>query len=215
MLPQIDEQMAGLKTQYPGEGEFVAALEAQGMTEEQLTADIKLFLEVKNFLEKEFYEKITATEDEALAYYGANSEQFTQEEQIRARHILMMVDQNADDAQKAEVHTRMEAVLEKARAGEDFAELAEEFSEGPSNVQGGDLGFFGPGSHGSAFQRCGFCPRAGEISDIVETQFGYHIIKLEEKKEGGMTPYEEVSEQIAAYLPRIKSEWSWMLTWLI
>ncbi|MBI9102765.1 MAG: peptidyl-prolyl cis-trans isomerase [Spirochaetales bacterium] len=170
------------------------------MTSEALKTDISLFITVRNFLEEEFYGKITASDEDAQNYYDANPTAFLQPEQVRARHILLLLEAGADEARKAEVYARIEVILEKAKAGEDFAELAKEYSEGPSNVQGGDLGFFGRGAMVPPFDMAVFALEPGEISDIVETQFGYHIIKLEEKQEGSMSVFEDVAEQIKAYL---------------
>ena len=98
----------------------------------------------------------------------------------------------------------MEEILAKANSGEDFAELAVENSECPSAAQGGDLGYFGRGQMVPPFEEAAFALAPGEISGIVETSFGYHIIKVEDKKEAGTMEFDGVSENIISYLTELK-----------
>jgi len=100
----------------------------------------------------------------------------TQSGQIRANHILLST-RGKDEAAKAEAKTKIEGLLKRARAGADFAELARANSEGPSKSRGGDLGFFGKGQMVPEFEKAAFALKEGQISDVVETQYGYHIIK--------------------------------------
>ncbi|UCE17830.1 MAG: peptidylprolyl isomerase [Gemmatimonadota bacterium] len=103
-----------------------------------------------------------------------------QQEAVRIAHLLL--EAKPGDDVKREALGRIQDILNESKAGADFAKLAEQYSEGPSASVGGDLGFFGPGTMVPEFERAAFALDVGEVSQIVETQFGYHIIKLEEKR---------------------------------
>jgi peptidyl-prolyl cis-trans isomerase C len=133
---------------------------------------------------------------------------------VHARHILIKLAPDADEAAKAEAHKKIEAVQEKALKGGDFAELAKVHSEGPSNARGGDLGFFGRGQMVKPFEEAAFALEPGKISDIVETRFGYHLIKVEEKKAERALSFDEVKPQLMDKLKRDKIEQQ-MMTYLL
>ncbi|MBK0113245.1 peptidylprolyl isomerase [Delftia sp. S67] len=119
--------------------------------------------------------------------YAAHPERFKTQEEVRARHILVS---GQDDAAKA----KAEQLLKQLRDGADFAKLAEQESADKSNAsKGGDLGFFGKGKMVPAFENAAFdLKNKGDISDVVATQFGFHIIQLEERRAAGTKPFEEV-----------------------
>ena len=96
-------------------------------------------------------------------------------------------------------------VLALAKEGNDFAELAEEHSEGPSKDNGGDLGFFPRGAMVPSFEEAAFALQEGEISAVVETQFGYHIIKVTGRKDARQVPFEEVKDQLKQSMMQQKS----------
>jgi peptidyl-prolyl cis-trans isomerase C len=146
------------------------------------------------------------TEAEVKNVYDENPEDFKQKAQVHARHILIKVAADADEAAKAEARKKIEAVEEKAKKGTDFAELAKTHSEGPSNVRGGDLGFFGRGQMVKPFEEAAFGLEPGKISDVVETRFGYHLIKVEERKKERTLSFDEVKPQLMEKLKRGKLE---------
>ena len=104
-------------------------------------------------------------------------------EQVKASHILVKVDAGADEAKKAEARKKIQEIQQKVKAGGDFEALATENSDCPSKAKGGDLGFFERGQMVKPFEEAAFALKPGEVSGIVETQFGYHIIKVQEKKD--------------------------------
>jgi peptidyl-prolyl cis-trans isomerase D len=130
--------------------------------------------------------------------YNENIEQYTTPEQVRASHILLKTDGKDDAAVKA----RAEDVLKQAKApGADFAALAKKYSEDDANAKnGGDLDFFGKGRMVPEFDRVAFSMEPGQISDLVKTEYGYHIIKLTDKKPGGTKKLDEVRQQIVDQL---------------
>lgn len=144
--------------------------------------------------------KITVDDSATKSYYDENLGKYTQEEQRRARHILL----KADAGSSAEVHQQQlkkaEEVLAMARGGQDFAALANEYSEGPSKAQGGNLGLFSRGQMVKPFEEAVFALPLGGISDVVKTTFGYHIIKVEEIQPSVTRPYNEVQEEIRIVL---------------
>ena len=143
-----------------------------------------------------FKDRISITEKEIQSFYEYNSEVYNQPKQIKARHILFELAEDASKETEEKVRKTAEAVLAKARKGEDFAKLAAAYSSGPSKSKGGDLGYFKKGQMTPAFEEAAFALKNGEISDLVRTPFGYHIIKVEDIKEARTQPLEEVHDQI-------------------
>ncbi len=149
---------------------------------------------------KDFEGEVEITEKEIESYYEYNAKMYSQPKQVKAKHILLKVEPDDTEEVKNKVKERAEKVLEKARKGEGFAALAKEYSEGPSKSQGGDLGYFKTGQMEPPFEEAAFALKKGEISDLVQTRFGYHIILVEDIKEAGMTPLGKVREDILAAL---------------
>ena len=141
--------------------------------------------------------------DEIKKYYEDNRFRYTDlEEQVRARHILLKVDKDAKEEVKAEVRAKIEGILARVRSGEDFADLAREFSEDPgSGKKGGDLGYNPRGRMVPEFDKVMFALKPGDISDVVETQYGFHIIKVEDTRKGNVS-LEEATPEISDKLFR-------------
>lgn len=127
-------------------------------------------------------------------YYTKNRDEFREPEKVKARHILLEVE---SEEEKKKVKERAKEILEEAKSKEtDFAELAKKYSEGPSASKGGELGYFERGKMVKPFEDAAFSLQPGEISDLVETRFGYHIIKVEDKKPPETSPFEKVKSDI-------------------
>lgn len=149
------------------------------------------------YLKKEIVGKINVTEEDMSIYYKAHQDEFRTPEMVRARHILVRVGKDAPEEDKKKARDKIGDILKKIKAGEDFAKLATEFSDDPgSKNKGGDLGFFPKGRMAPEFENAAFSMKPGEVSDIVETPFGFHIIKVEEKKESILQPYEKVKDKV-------------------
>jgi peptidyl-prolyl cis-trans isomerase C len=110
----------------------------------------------------------------------------------------------ADEAKKAEARTKIESLQTKLNKGEDFGALAKEYSEGPSGPKGGDLGFFGRGQMVKPFEETAFTMKPGQVSEMVETKFGYHIIMVTDRTPEGTLSYEEVRDRLEQYLKQQK-----------
>jgi peptidyl-prolyl cis-trans isomerase D len=143
-----------------------------------------------------FKDKVKISDGEVRVYYEDNIDMFSEKKQVKARHILFKLAQDASEEKVKEVKQKAEAVLKKAKAGEDFAALAKKYSEGPTAKDGGELGYFSAGEMVKPFEEAAFKMKKGEISDLVRTRFGYHIIKVEDVKKARTKPLEEVRNQI-------------------
>jgi peptidyl-prolyl cis-trans isomerase C len=153
------------------------------------------------YLDAEIAQKTKVEEEEINRYYEENKVKFEIPEKIKARHILIQVKKTAAEQEQKKAKAKLEKVLQRVRAGEDFAKLATEFSEDPgSKKQGGDLGFFTRGMMAPEFEKAAFSLKPGEVSDIVQTNFGFHIIRYEERKEPFVQPISAVREQLAQAL---------------
>src|SRR3989454_7979038 len=155
----------------------------------------------------DFLSEVEVKDGEVAEYYALHKEdKFTEPEQVRARHILIKVAADAGADAKTAARKKAEVLLAKVKAGADFAALAKESSEDPGSVaNGGDLGLFLRGHMTPAFEEAAFALQAGGVSDVVETPFGFHVIKVEEHRPGGVKPLEAVHDEIADSLKQERS----------
>ena len=154
------------------------------------------------YLPKDFAALAAPSENEVKAYYDEHrDDRFTAPEEVRARHILIKLPPAADEKARAAARTKAEDVLAKVKKGADFAKLAQDVSEDPGTAgKGGDLGLFSRGHMVPAFDTAAFALEPGAVSDVVETPFGFHIIKVEEKLPGGQKPLDAVRDEIVKTL---------------
>ena len=186
-----DAKIAELRKQIPDPKAFNKALAERNMTLDRLRSDIRKEIAISKMMEAELAN--TVTEAEIREFYDKNPDEFNG---VRASHILIRPE-GFDDASKTKARTTAEGVLKEARGGTDFAELARKHSGDGSAQQGGDLGFFTKASMVPAFSNAAFALEPGQISDVVETQFGFHIIKLAERKN---IPLAEATPKIREFL---------------
>lgn len=140
------------------------------------------------------------TDEEIQKYFDENKENFNQNETVAAAHILIKVDPNDDDAAKAAKRERLEGLRKQLLEGADFAELAKANSDCPSASAGGDLGTFGRGQMVPEFDAAAFSQPTGSVGDIVETQFGYHLIKVTDHQQAKALDFAEVKPRISDIL---------------
>ena len=149
------------------------------------------------YLKREVVDNITVPDDEAKSYYNEHKDEFPTPERIHVRHILIKVDEGASEEDKKLAKEKAEDILKKIKSGEDFEKLASEFSDDTTTKsKGGDIGFVARGRLVKPFEDAAFALKPGEVSDIVETTYGYHIIKVEEKKEEGTDAYDLYKDRI-------------------
>jgi peptidyl-prolyl cis-trans isomerase C len=202
----VDEQLADIKKRFPGEQDYKNALSAMNLTEDEVKTQISRGLAIRELINQEIMSKISVSDEESKAFYDANPQIFKQPEQVKASHILIKVKADATDAQKAEARKKINDIQQKLKAGGDFADLAKEFSEGPSNVRGGDLGYFRRGQMVKPFEDAAFAMQTNEVSDVVETRFGYHLIKVYDKKPEQIVAYADVKEKLGQRMKQEKAE---------
>ncbi|HBG25916.1 MAG TPA: hypothetical protein DDX75_02350 [Phycisphaerales bacterium] len=159
-------------------------------------------------MEDEFAGKITEpNEQQAKAFYDENIEQFKEPEKIHAKHILIKAEDSNDPNQaKAAAKAKAEDLLKKIKEGADFDELAKEHSACPSGKNGGDLGEQPKGTFVPAFEKAAYALEPNQVSDVVETEFGYHIIKLVKHSEAKTTTFEQAKEKIMQHLTNQQKE---------
>ena len=201
---KIDDQIAGIKQRFGNEDNFKKALDSMGLTEAEVRLQIKRGLAIRGLIDQKVADKIVVTEEETKAYYSGNPQFFKQPEQVKASHILIKVEPTADDAAKAAARKKIDEVQQKLKSGGDFAELAKEYSEGPTGPRGGDLGYFGRGQMVKPFEDAAFSIQVNEVSNMVETRFGYHLIRVYDKKPEKTLAYAEVKDKISERLKREK-----------
>jgi peptidyl-prolyl cis-trans isomerase C len=203
----VDARMAEIRKGFPTEDAFKQGIAAQGLTLDQFKAQAKTSIEVSKVIDAEVNSKVAVQDPEVKGFYDQNVERFKQGDSVHAAHILIGVPQGATAEQKAEAKTKAAAVLKTIKAGGDFATLARANSQDPGSAQnGGDLGFFPKGQMTPAFEEAAFKLKPGTVSPLVETPFGFHIIKVMEKRPPRTAPFEEVSGQIRDFLTQGQRE---------
>jgi peptidyl-prolyl cis-trans isomerase C len=190
----INNQLAILKKRFPSETEFNKVLSKNNLSEAAIRAQLERNTAINEFIDKQFVQNVTISDKESKAYYESKPEYFKQPEQVQASHILIKIDSEADESQKAQARKKIEKIQKRLQKGEDFAALAKEFSQCPSQ-------------HGQmvpAFEQVAFALKPGAVSDIVETKFGYHLIKVIGKKPETTIPYKDVKDKLQQHLKREK-----------
>ena len=198
---EVEAQVAQIRSQFPNQQQFEQALAAQKTTLEAVRNDARSEMSVEKLVEGEIAAKVAVKPEAVTDFYQKNQDKFQQGPRVRASHILITVPQGADAAAKQQAKTKAEGILKDLKAGKDFAAAAKENSQDPgSAVNGGDLGFFEQGQMVPPFEQAAFALKPGEMSELVESQFGYHIIKVAEKQGQRVVPLDEAKGQIEQYL---------------
>jgi parvulin-like peptidyl-prolyl isomerase len=185
------------EAQYKSRDAYLRKLENAGFDEKSYAEYVRREIAIQRCAETAFAPK-PVTDADIHEFYVANPDKFRIPEQARARHVLIKLPANADAAQRQAARVRIEDVLAKARKGEDFAELARRYSEDTSASLGGDLGLFARGRMVAPFDEAVFSLKPGKISGVVETEFGYHVVKVEERIPGRVVSEDEARERIRA-----------------
>ncbi len=199
-------KIAAIKGNFPSEEEFKTQLAISGMTDEEFDMEVIYTVKVEKLIDGISANIEDVTIKEAKEFYDTNTDQFENPERVKASHILVKTESDDTEEIKAEKRKKIEELLVRVKGGQDFADIASEHSDCPSSKNGGDLGYFGRGQMVKDFEDAAFALKKGEISGIVETRFGYHIIKLMEKEPASTTPFDEISGEIIDYLFNMKKQ---------
>ena len=198
---EVDSRVQEIQGQFPNEAAFKQMLTARQTTLEQLRSDARQDIAVQKMIDAEVAPKSAVKPEQLADFYAKNPDQFKQPERVHASHILIGVPRGADAAAKAQARAKAEQVLKDVKAGKDFAALAKEHSQDPGSApNGGDLGFFQQGQMVGPFNDAAFSLAPGTVSDLVETEFGFHIIKVAEKQAPRAIALEEVKPRLEQFL---------------
>ena len=186
--------------------DFKKKMAEYGQNFDEVKEQVRKGLSYQKLMEIQPGGKISVTADDAKKYYSENQKRFESPEQVRASHILIRPDPNAPDPNqaKAKALAKIQGLLEKVKAGADFAQLAKTDSACPSATRGGDLDFFPRGQMEPSFEKVAFATDVNQVSGIVETPYGYHIIKVTDRKAAVVTPFEQVKDQLINQLKQRK-----------
>lgn len=200
---KVDQEVAKLKSSFDSELAFTFKIEEGGFTEKTFRENIRQQMSVQHMIANDITEGITVDDAAVEAFYNENLEQMAVPERVHARHILVKFEAG-NDASRAAAEKKLADLEAQVEAGESFALLAIEHSEGPSGQKGGDLGYFERGQMVKEFDDAAFGAKPGSIVGPVETQFGLHLIKVEEHTAPSTVPLTEVEPKIREYLAQQK-----------
>lgn len=204
---EVEARIDEVRKQFPSEELFMQTLASRNLTLEGMRNDARGEIAISRLIESEIADKIAVKPEQVDDFYKKNPDRFKQPEKVRASHILIAFPETADAAARTQAKTKAQQILKDVKAGKDFAALAKQHSQDPgSAVNGGDLGFFEQGRMVGPFNDVAFSLKPGSTSDLVETQFGYHIIRVAEKQPGRTVPLDEVRAQIEQFLQHQNKE---------
>lgn len=204
---EVDKHIEDLRSVYNSDDSFRLKLKDDGFTEESYRDHITRMTAAKIFLDRIRIDAADVSDAELQRYYQDNEARLTLPERVRVRHILLTWKPLGTQDDRAAIRKQMEPILERARNGEDFAALANEFSDDyATRNSGGDTGLFTRGTMVPPFEEVAFSLEPGEISDPVETVFGVHILRLEERSPSRLMPLDEIREQLREHVREEKME---------
>ena len=204
---EVTAKLEGFKTRFGSEAAFQEQIAKSGMTMEKVKADVREGLRQENWINTQINGKDAVADSDVEDFYKKNPDQFKQPEQVRASHILVKVEQDAKPEVVAEKEKAAKAIAARVKKGEAFDKLAKELSEDPSAKENsGDLNFFGKGQMVPEFSDAAFKMKKDEISEPVRSQFGFHVIKVTDRKEAEVVTLEAAKPKLLPYLKQQKRQ---------
>jgi peptidyl-prolyl cis-trans isomerase C len=195
----VDRSLQQLRSQFDSEDEFLTRITIEGFTSEGYREHVGRMASASLYMQS-ISETAAVTIDEMHDFYTDNPDKFEIPEMVRARHILLKVHPNANEEMRGKVHDRMNAIIAELEAGAEFAALAAMYSEDGSKSAGGDLDYFNRGEMVEPFAEAAFATEVGEVTGVVETIYGLHIIKVEDRQPSQIVPEKTAQQQIYDYL---------------
>ena len=202
----INEQIEKIKKRFPDEKAYKKSIERMHVSEREIRAEIQRAFAIKQLLDTNVRQKITVTEEECKKYYNNNQNLFKRKEQVKLSQIWIKLSPNDDKSKKIQARKKIETIQEKVQQGEDFGKLAKTYSDGLAAKHEGSLGYIDRGHMEKPFEDAAFSLNVGEVSGIIETQAGYYLIKVIDKKSAGTIPYKEVQPMIERQLKKEKEK---------
>jgi peptidyl-prolyl cis-trans isomerase C len=191
---------------YPSDAALNTELSNRGMDRKALSRELAKSLIIQKYIKENVTKKLVVTPAEIEDYYKTHPDEFKHPDLTRTSHILISVAQGATPDQDKAARQRAEALLERAKKGEDFAKLAKENSMDPSAAQGGDIGLMENGELEPAYEEAAAKLKVGEIGGVVRTSYGYHVLKLTDRKKAGTAALDEVRAQLTEFLKNRKED---------
>ena len=202
---KVQEQIDQVKKQVGSDEQLKKTLADTGITFDEYTKRVRDNIIIHEAVQSVVDKEVKIAPEDVRAFYDKNPDQFKQPETVRASHILIRVTPDASDVVKKEKRTQIDSVRTLVKNGEKFADVAKKFSEDPgSAANGGDLGFFGRGQMVPEFDAAAFSLKTNEISDVITTQYGYHVLLVTDRKPPGTVPFDQVKEDLAQFLKQRK-----------
>jgi len=201
----VNAELKSVRQQFPGEKEFKSELSKRLISEETLRSKLERNSSVQQYVERQFGSKTEVSDTDMVTYYESHLDLFKQPFQVRVSHIMVRLDPTWDKSRKEEARRKIELILKNLKKGQDFNDLAREQSDGPTRANGGDLGYLRMGQLEKQFESAIVDLKPGEITQIIETDNGFHIFKVADKKPETVLAYENVKEKIRKFLREDKS----------
>lgn len=208
-VPDADVQaeVGKIKAQFPNEEAFKEQLSKMGESPEQLSDTVRSMLKQRKWIEGKIAGQDAVSDEDAKKYFEENKEEFDMPELVQARHILFLVPEDAPEEKIQEKKAAAEKAIERAKAGEDFGELATELSEDEgTKSRGGELPPFPKGRMVPAFEEAAFKQEVGEVGEPVRTPYGFHVIKVEDKQPAKTLTFDEVKPRLVQILQNEKRQ---------
>jgi peptidyl-prolyl cis-trans isomerase C len=203
---KVDEQMDYYRRNFVSDEAYNADLAKRGMTPEQLRHEVEVGTQAEELFNKRTANLKPVSDEEVRSFYDSNKDRFLQPERVRASHILISVNKDEAGDVRAQKRAEIRRILDELKKGADFGEEARKYSNCPSKDQGGDLGYFERGRMVPEFENVAFALKTGQLSDIVETEFGYHIIKVTDHQKASTIPFDQAKQDIEQYLMNQKKQ---------
>ncbi|MFO7965644.1 MAG: peptidylprolyl isomerase [Desulfobacterales bacterium] len=202
----VDQEFEKMRDAMISDIDFETIEAELGMDIHHIKNEFRRVFAIETLMARELVIDDSVSEEESRLFYQANPEMFTIRGPVYVSHILIQVESGADAVRKAQAKKKAEDIYKRVLSGDDFAQLAKSYSEGPSAFRGGDIGWIKTGRTVKAFEDAAFALKVGEISGIVETPYGFHIIKVMKKIPDSVFAYDDIREQLDEFLKKEKAD---------
>ena len=202
----ITKEIDAIKKQFLSDAEYKNELVRRNLSEDVLRGQLERNLLISKYVEQQFLKKVKVTDADVKAYYESHLSLLKQPLQVRVSHILIQADSKSEASRKQEARRKAEQILKELKKGRDFNAIAREQSDGPTRTSGGDLGYIRRGQLEKQFESVVFNLKKDEVSDVIETNYGFHLFKVTDRKPESIVAFDNVKEQIKQLLLQEKAK---------